>query len=65
MKNLLKASIPVIIGTVIGLGIYKLIDTCFDFMYNRFGETGLYIMVCVVSVVVSTIVNYVYRKSRK
>jgi len=62
MKELLKASIPIIIGTVIGLGIVKLLDICFDFIYNHFGETGLYIAVFISSVVVGTIVNYAYHK---
>ena len=65
MKELLKEGVTAIIGVTIGLVIYKLIDICFGFMYNHFGENGLYIMVFIVSVVVSTIVNYVYRKSRK
>lgn len=62
MKNLLKASIPVIIGTVIGLGIYKLIDICFDFIYNHFGETGLYVSTFVGLIILGTIMNYVVRK---
>ncbi len=63
MKDLLKASIPIIIGAVMGLGIGKLLGICFDFVYNYFGETGLYIAVFVGSVVVGTIVNYVVHKN--
>ena len=62
MKDLLKASIPTIIGLAIGFGICKLLGICFDFIYNHFGETGLYIAVFVVSVVEGTVVNYVVHK---
>lgn len=62
MKDLLKASIPIIIGTVMGFGISKLLGICFDFVYNHFGETGLYTVVFVGSIVVGTIVNYVVHR---
>lgn len=62
MKELLKASIPIIVGTVIGLGIYKLIDLYFDFFYNHFGETGLYVSTFVGLIILGTIINYVVRK---
>ena len=62
MKELLKASIPVIIGTVIGLGIVKLLDICFDFIYKHFGETGLYVATFAGLIVSGTIINYVVHK---
>jgi putative flippase GtrA len=62
MKDLLKSSIPIIIGTAIGFGITKLLGICVGFIYNHFGETGVYIVGFVGSVIVGTIVNYVVHK---
>ena len=62
MKDLLKAGIPIIIGTAMGFGISKLLGICFHFVYTHFGETGLYIAGFVGTVVVGTIVNYLVHK---
>lgn len=62
MKDLLKASIPIIIGTAIGLGITKPLGICFNFIYNHFGETGLYVSTFTGLIVLGTIINYVVRK---
>lgn len=62
MKDLLKASIPIIIGSVIGFAISKLLGICFVFVYNHFRETGLYIAGFIGFIVVGTIVNYVVHK---
>ena len=62
MKELLKASIPIIVETVIGFGIFKLLDICFSFIYNHFGKTGLYVSTFTVLIVIGTIINYVVHK---
>lgn len=62
MKELLKSSIPIIIGTVIGLGNTKLLGICFGFIYNHFGETGLYVSTFAGVIVLGTIINYVVHK---
>ncbi len=62
MKELLKASIPIIIETVIGFGIFKLLDICFSFIYNHFGKTGLYVSTFTALIVIGTIINYAVHK---
>jgi len=62
MKDLLKASIPVIIEVFIGFGIFKLMNICINFIYKHFGEIGLYISTFIVLIVVGTIINYVVNK---
>lgn len=62
MKELLKAGVSTIIGTVIGLGIFKLLDVCIGFIYNHFGETGLYVSTFAGLIVLGTIINYVIHK---
>lgn len=62
MKDLLKASIPVIIGAFMGLGIVKLLDIYFSFIYNHFGETGTYVSTFIGSIVLGTIINYAIHK---
>ena len=63
MKELLKASIPIIVETVIGFGIFKLLDICFSFIYNHFGKTGLYVSTFTTLIVIGTIINYVVHKA--
>lgn len=62
MKDLLKASIPIIIETFIGFGIFKLLDTFISFIYKHFGETGLYVSTFTIIIIVGTIINYVVYK---
>ena len=62
MKDLLKASIPVIIEVFIGFGIFKLMDACIGFIYKHFGEIGIYVSTFIVLIVVGTIINYVVHK---
>ena len=62
MKDLLKASIPVIIEVFIGFGIFKLMDASISFVYKHFGETGIYVSTFTVLIVVGTIINYVVHK---
>ena len=63
MKELLKASIPIIVETVIGFGIFKLLDICFSFIYNHFEKTGLYVSTFTTLIVIGTIINYVVHKA--
>ena len=63
MKELLKASSPIIVETVIGFGIFKLLDICFSFIYNHFGKTGLYVSTFTTLIVIGTIINYVVHKA--
>ncbi len=62
MKELLKASIPVIIETFIGFGIFKLLDICIGFIYSHFGKTGLYVSTFMALIVIGTLINYVVHK---